>query len=99
MPKRRPRHGQNTGYARAVTWAVLVSLVLVITGLTFVQTFDRTPDHIGAFSAVGAAALLITWQVWRQKRHARASTTERPPAEAGGYTSAEPPPEDDTPPP
>jgi len=97
MFKRRPRHGQNTGYARAVTWAVLVSLVLVITGLMFVQTFDRTPDHIGAVSAVGTAALIIAWQVWRQRRRARVGAAERPPAEPGEHNSAEPPPTADTP--
>jgi hypothetical protein len=97
MAKRRPRHGQNA-QARTVAGAVLVSLAVLITGLMFFQTFDRKPDHVGALSAVGAAALITTWQVWRQKRRARLGAAERPPAEPPGYTSAEPPPTEDTPP-
>jgi hypothetical protein len=95
MAKRRPRHGQNA-QARTVAGAVLVSLAVLITGLMFFQTFDRKPDHVGALSAVGAAALITTWQVWRQKRRARLGAAERPPAEPPGYTSAEPPPTEDT---
>jgi hypothetical protein len=97
MAKRRPRHGQNAR-ARTVAGPVLVSLAVLTTGLMFVQTFDRTPDHVGALSAAGTAALIITWQVWRQKRRARLGAAERPPAEPPGYTAAEPPPTEGSPP-
>jgi len=94
MARRRPRHGQNA-QARTLTWPVLASIAVLITGLMFVDTFDRTPDHVGALSAVGAAALIITWQVWRQRRRARLGAA--PPAEAPRYASAELPPTEDTP--